>query len=52
MYPTGTNKNNDFYELWQHHKQLKTSEVSEAWPDIFNEGYIHQLQAETTHKIH
>ena len=26
---------NDFYELWQQQKQLKTMEMSEAWPDIF-----------------
>ena len=42
----------DFYELWQLHKQLKTMEMSEAWPDTFNEGYIHQSQPEPTHKIH
>ena len=29
----------DFYELWQQHKQLKTIKISEAWPDICNEGY-------------
>ena len=23
---------------------------SEAWPDIYNEGYRHQLQAEPNHK--
>ena len=27
---------NDFYELWQLHKQLKTIEMSEAWPDTFD----------------
>ena len=42
----------DFYELWQQHKQLKTTEISEAWPDIYDEGCIHQLQPECTHKIH
>ena len=41
----------DFYELWQQHKQLKTMEMSEAWPDIYNEGYIQEFQPETTHKI-
>ena len=40
-----------FYELWQQHKQLKTMEMSEAWPDIYNEGYIQEFQPETTHKI-
>ena len=42
----------DFYELWQQHKQLKTMEMNEAWPDIFYEGYIHQFQPKPTHKIH
>ena len=40
----------DFYEVWQQHKQLKTMEMSEAWLDTFNEGYIHQFQPEATHK--
>ena len=26
-------------------------EMSEAWPDTFNERYIHQLQPELTHKM-
>ena len=30
----------------------KTIEMSEAWPDTYNEGYIHQFQLEPTHKIH
>ena len=42
----------DIYELWQQHKQLKTMEMSETWPDIFYEGYIHQFQPGPTHKIH
>ena len=42
----------DFYELWQQHKQLKTMEMNEAWPDIFYVVYIHQFQPEHTHKIH
>ena len=45
-------KKKDFYELWQQHKQLKTMEMSEARPDAYDEGYIHQLQPEPTHKIH
>ena len=24
----------------------------EAWPETYDEGYIHQFQPETTHKIH
>ena len=44
---------NYVHELWQQHKQLKTMEISsEAWPDVYNEGYRHQLQAEPNHKIH
>ena len=43
---------NDFYGLWQKHKQLKTIEVGEAWSDTFDERYIHQFQPEPTHKIH
>ena len=41
-----------FLELWQQLKQLKTMEMSEAWPDTYNEGSIHQFQPEPTHKIH
>ena len=26
----------DFYELWQQHKQLKITEMSEAGPDIYD----------------
>ena len=51
IYPFGTNES-DFYELWQQHKQLKTMQMSEAWPDTFDEGYIHPFQPEPTHKIH
>ena len=29
MYSVGTNEKNDFYELWQLHKQLKIMEMSE-----------------------
>ena len=45
-------KKSHFYELWQQPKQLKTMEMSEAWSDTFDEGYIHQSQPEPTHKIH
>ena len=50
-YSVDTNKKNEFYELWQQHKQ-KAVEMSEAWPDIYNEGHIHQFQHEPTLKIH
>ena len=40
-YSVGENKNSDFYELWQQHKQLKIMEMSEAWPDIYDDEYIH-----------
>ena len=43
IYPFGTNEKSDFYELWQHHKQLETMKMSEAWPNSFDEGYIHQF---------
>ena len=42
----------NFSQLWQQHKQLKTMQMSEAWPDIYDKWYIHQLQPETTDKIH
>ena len=41
----------DFYELWQQHKQVKTMEMNQAWPDIYVEGYIHQFQPGPTHKF-
>ena len=34
------NEKSDFYELWQHHKQLNTMGMNETWPDIYDEGYI------------
>ena len=46
------NEKSDFYELWQQHKQLETMEISEARPDTYDEGYIHQFQPESTHKIY
>ena len=48
----GTNKISDLYEIWQQHKQLKTIEMSEAWPDTYDEAYILQFQPEITPKIH
>ena len=44
-------KKGDFYELWQQQKQLKTTEMTEVRSYILYEGYIHQLQPETTRKI-
>ena len=41
-------KKSDFYELWQQYKLLKTMEMSEVWPNTYNEGYIHQFQFEPT----
>ena len=35
----------------QLHKELKTMEMSEAWFDTYDEGYIHQLQAEPHTKL-
>ena len=40
-----------FYGLWQQHKQLKTMEVRESWPGIYDEGYIHQFQPEPTRVV-
>ena len=45
-------KKSDFSELWQQCNQLKTMGMKEAWPDIYDEGYIHQFQPEPTYKIH
>ena len=35
----------------EQHKQVKIMKMSEAWPNIYDEGYIHQFQPELTHKI-
>ena len=32
--------------------QAAENQLSEAWLDIFYEGYTHQFQPEPTHKIH
>ena len=29
-----------------------TMEMSEAWADIYDEGYIHQFQPEPTNKLY
>ena len=40
----GDYEKTNFYELWQQQKQLKTMEMHEAWPDIYNEqGFIQAL---------
>ena len=40
----GDYEKTNFYELWQQQKQLKTREMREAWPDIYNEqGFIQAL---------
>ena len=51
------NLNLDSEDLFCWYKQkkwflLKTMEVSEAWPDIYDEGYTYQFQPKPTHKIH
>ena len=33
-------KKKDFYKLWQQHKQLKTIEMSDVWPDTYGEECI------------
>ena len=45
-------KTNDFYEQWQQHKPLETMEMSETWANTCDKRHIHQLQPETTNKIH
>ena len=50
-YSVDTNKKSEFYERWEQRKQLKNMEMSEVWPDTYDEGYIHQFQPEPTHKI-
>ena len=40
-----------FRRFIQQHKQLKTMEIIEAWPDTYNEGYIHQFQPKPTKKF-
>ena len=37
-------KTSDLYDLWQQYKQMRTIEMSEIWPDIYDKGYIHQFQ--------
>ena len=51
IYFIGTNKRIYFYELWQQLNQLKTTEMNEVWPDMFNVEYTDQFQPGTTHKI-
>ena len=51
MYSVVENKNSDFYGIWQQHKQLKTMEMSEDSPDVYNDEYIHQFQPKPALKI-
>ena len=44
IYSFGTNKESDFFELWQQHKHLKTMDMSEAWPDAYDGKYIQNLK--------
>ena len=30
----------------------QAAEISEVWPDTYDEGYVHQFQPEPTHKIY
>ena len=41
MYSAGKNEKSDFYKLWKQHKQLKTMEIGNFWPDNYEKGYIH-----------
>ena len=45
-------KKSDLSKLWQLHKQLKTTMTSEAWPDTYDEGYLHWFQPNPNRKIH
>ena len=51
IYSVGSNERSDLYEPWQRHKQLETLEMNEAWPDIYDEGCIHQFQPGPIRKI-
>ena len=37
------NERNIVYKLLQQHKQLKTIQMNEAWPDTYDEGSKYQL---------
>ena len=45
IHSVGTKEKSNFYELWQQHMQLKTMDMSEAGPDIYE-------PTELTYKIH
>ena len=51
IFYVSSNKRKDFHELWEQHKQLKTMEMNEALPAIYDEGRINQFQPEPTEKI-
>ena len=47
----------DFYELWQQHKQLKTMEMNEAWPDTLGiytsiQTWTHSQKGDSTSMRH
>ena len=50
--PCWYEQKSDFSEVWQEHKQLKTMEICEVWPDTYDEECMHQFQPEPTCKIH
>ena len=43
-------KSSDFYELWKQNKQLKTMQMNEAQSNVYDEGYIHQVQPGSINK--
>lgn len=47
----GMEKRSGFYQLGQQDKQLQIMEMSEAWRDIDDEGYMHQFQLGPNHKV-
>ena len=53
IYSVGIDKRSGFNKLWQQHKtkEIKTMEMSEGGPDIYDKVYIHQLQPGPTYKI-
>ena len=50
IFYVSSNKRKDFHELWEQRKQLKTMEMNEASPAIYD-GCINQFQPDPTDKI-
>ena len=46
-----SNEKSDFYELWQQYKWLKSMEMSEAWPDIYDEGLYNNSNLNTQNPL-